>query len=358
MAKQRKKSPVKKGGGNFPFRIHDIKIIGVLLAVFIAFLIYHIVFKGNISIQSEKFYIYIPAKSTASDLADLLKEKNIIRNRLSLKVYSNLATLKPSEGGLFYLEKDWNNYQIIDNLNNQVGIPGKEIRIPSLRHRSSLLKIISNTLDLDKNKFRTILKDSALLSELSFTKESIYCIFIPGTYFVPENSTEEQVIRIMHEEFLNFWNSDRREKAQDAKLDPIQATILASIVYAETKNYEEMPVIAGVYINRLKNKMRLESDPTLVYASGDFNARRVYKNKKMLYPAYNTYLKKGLPPGPIYFPPVKVIDAVLNYEEHDYIYFCAKDDSTGCHNFANSFEEHKENANRYREFLNSKKIFQ
>ena len=161
----------------------------------------------------------------------------------------------------------------------------------------------------------------------------------------------------MHQEYLNFWNDERLAQAENAGLTPSEAIILSSIVYAETKNEEEMPVIAGVYINRLKQNMKLESDPTLVYATGDFNTRRVYKNKKNIFPGYNTYRKKGLPPGPIYYPPVKAIDAVLNYAEHDYIYFCAKGDTTGCHTFAATFEEHKENADKYRKYLDSKKIF-
>jgi UPF0755 protein len=122
--------------------------------------------------------------------------------------------------------------------------------------------------------------------------------------------------------------------------------------------YEEMPLIAGVYLNRLKKNMRLEADPTLVYASGNFRIRRVFiNNKKLAYPEYNTYRRKGLPPGPIHFPPEEVIDAVLDSEEHNYIYFCAKGDTSNCHLFAETYEEHKVNAERFRKNLDAKKIF-
>lgn len=339
--------------------MQDLKIIGVLLLLFVLFLLYHITLRTNVIIKSEKYYAYVPPSYSADQLAEYFRKKNVIRNGLSLKILAGWMGFKPLEkGGIFLIEQGWNNYQLIDHINTTEPIPAKNLSIPAVRHRSSFARIVSSQLKLDKDRFKELLKDSALLVQYkAFDKESIYCMFIPGNYYIPETSKEEEVIQRMHDEFLNFWNDARLEKAEECGLSPIQAMILASIVYAETKNHVEMPLIAGVYLNRLKKKMRLESDPTLVYATGSFSARRVYKNKKVLFPEYNTYARKGLPPGPVFFPPVKAIEAVLNYEEHDYLYFCAKDDSSGCHTFADSFSEHKENADKYRKYLNDRKIF-
>ena len=140
-------------------------------------------------------------------------------------------------------------------------------------------------------------------------------------------------------------------------LTPNEAYVLTSIVYSETKNKEEMPTIAGVYLNRIQKKMRLESDPTLLFAKNKLGAKRVFFKDKEINSPYNTYKYKGLPPGPIYIVPTWVIDKVLEYEGHDYLYFCANPNFSGVHLFAETFEEHKENAQRYRNKLNEKKIF-
>lgn len=349
----------KSRKGKASFSIHDLKIIAVLLAGFFSFFLYLITLRPNASFKTDTYHVYIPPKWTSDQLADHLRKKKIIRNGLSLKVLSSwMSFTPPEEGGIFIFEKGWNNYQLISNIQDQSPIEAMRISIPAVRHRNSLLRIIARELGLNKDSLRHLMRDSLMLDKLKpFNKESIYCMFIPGNYHIPKNSNESEVLERMHEEFTNFWNDERLEKVEEIGLDPVRATILASIVYAETKNYKEMPVIAGVYLNRLKKKMRLESDPTLVYATGSFGSRRVYKNRRMIHPEYNTYTRKGLPPGPVYFPPVKAIDAVLNYEEHEYVYFCAKDDSSGCHNFASSYREHKINADRYRKFLNDRKIY-
>jgi UPF0755 protein len=156
---------------------------------------------------------------------------------------------------------------------------------------------------------------------------------------------------------VHFWNEDRLEQAEDMGLSPEEVYILSSIVYCETKNYEEMPLVAGVYLNRLKKNMRLESDPTALFASNSRGARRVYNKHTSVKSPYNTYQNKGLPPGPICLPPPEVVDAVLDYEDHDFLYFCAKEDSSGTHNFASTYEDHKVNAENYRKSLNKRKIF-
>ena len=158
-------------------------------------------------------------------------------------------------------------------------------------------------------------------------------------------------------EYNRFWNESRLQKAEEKKLSPRQVSILASIVDKETTKTSEMPRIAGVYMNRLNKHWPLQADPTLVFALGDYNIRRVLDVHKNIDSPYNTYKYAGLPPGPICIPSIAAIDAVLNAEKHNYFYFCAKDDLSGYHVFAKTITEHNKNAEKYRRSLNKNKIY-
>jgi UPF0755 protein len=355
--KKRKTSPSRKKSDSG--KLSKVKLIAILVLTLFLFLSYQITLSPNLSIKSEKYYIYIPSHCSLKQLSGILEEKKIILNSLSFELMAGWMDYSPvKKEGLYLIKKDWSNYQLINHLKEDKPVSSKEVSLPPVRNRNNVIRTLSEAFNLDKKEFKRLLQDTVYLKQFKeFDLESIYCIFIPGTYRIKKNNSEKEIIDRMYIEYLNFWNDERLEQAEDAGLTPVEAIILSSIVYAETKNEEEMPFIAGVYINRLKKNMRLESDPTLIYATGDFNTKRVYKNKKNLYPNYNTYRKKGLPPGPIYLPPIKATEAVLNYAKHDYIYFCAKGDSTGCHSFAATFEEHKENADTYRRYLDSRKIF-
>jgi UPF0755 protein len=176
-------------------------------------------------------------------------------------------------------------------------------------------------------------------------------MFIPNTYEVYFNVTPESLIQKMNEEYKRFWNTDRLAKANKLGLMPIEVSILASIVQAETVKEDEAPKIAGLYINRLKKNIALQADPTLVYASGDFSLKRVLNTHKQIDSPYNTYKFPGLPPGPINVPQIVNIDAVLNAEDHKYYYMCAKEDFSGYHNFAKNLDEHNVNARKYQKAL-------
>ena len=176
-------------------------------------------------------------------------------------------------------------------------------------------------------------------------------MFIPNTYQVYFNVVPEELIVRMHGEYVKFWNEDRKAKAAALGLAPVEVSILASIVQAETVKQDEAPIIAGLYINRLKKDIPLQADPTLVYAVGDFTLKRVLDVHKEVDSPYNTYLHAGLPPGPINMPQISSIDAVLNYQKSDYLYMCAKEDFSGYHNFATNLRAHNLNATRYQQAL-------
>ena len=161
----------------------------------------------------------------------------------------------------------------------------------------------------------------------------------------------------MENEYNNFWNDARKAKAKKINLSEIEVGILASIVQAETNHLDEASNIAGVYINRLNKKMYLAADPTLVYAHNDFSIKRVLNIHKKINSPYNTYRNKGLPPGPINMPEKTFIDAVLNYNNHNYYFFCAKDDFSGYHVFATNLKEHNRNAKKFHRALNKRKIY-
>jgi len=176
-------------------------------------------------------------------------------------------------------------------------------------------------------------------------------MFIPNTYEVYYNVSPEALVDRMHHEYELFWTADRKAKAKEVGLTEIEVSILASIVQAETIKNAEAPVIAGLYLNRLRKGIALQADPTLVFAVGDFSLKRVLNEHKEIDSPYNTYKYPGLPPGPVNMPSIRSIDAVLNYTKSNYYYMCAKEDFSGNHNFTNSYEEHMKNAARYQRAL-------
>jgi UPF0755 protein len=187
--------------------------------------------------------------------------------------------------------------------------------------------------------------------------DNIACIFLPNTYEFYWNTSAEEFINRMLKEYSIFWNSSRKEKANNINLDYYEVAILASIVEKEqTIKVDERPDIAGLYLNRISKGMKLQSDPTVIFAIGDFSIRRVLKKDLKIKSLYNTYLNKGLPPGPICLPSINAIDAVLNASNHDYLFMCAKEDFSGYHNFAKNSINHNKNARKYRRALNKRKI--
>ena len=258
--------------------------------------------------------------------------------------------------GLYKLESGWGNFRIIQSLQNGCKKKYFSYTIPAVRSREHLIKSVALETEISETGLRAALNDTSFLKTLDLDPENVYCIFLPGTYRKFSSGDPFEVLRDIREEFLFFWNHERVQLANKISLKPVEVSKLASIVYAETKNVAEMPVVAGLYLNRLKKNMRLEADPTLLFAKNNIRARRVYFKYKTIDSPYNTYKYKGLPPGPIGPAPPFVIEAVLHAEEHDFLYFCARGDSSGCHNFTQDFEEHKLNAQKYRGLLDKRKI--
>jgi len=211
-------------------------------------------------------------------------------------------------------------------------------------------------IESDSTEIIKLLRDSAYISIFGFDKETILIMFLPNTYEVYWNITPKDLMDRMYLEYNKFWNADRRHKAEEIGLDPEEVSVLASIVEKETAKNDEKAKIAGVYMNRMKYGWRLQADPTIIYAWGDFGIRRVLNIHKQVDSPYNTYIYFGLPPGPICIPSIASVEAVLNREDHNYMFFCAKDDFSGYHVFATTHAQHNINANRYRRALDARNI--
>ena len=230
------------------------------------------------------------------------------------------------------------------------------ITIPEVRTMERLAAALSKKIMVDSIDIISALKDSALCASIGYDTATIYAIFIPNTYSVYWDISMPRLIDRMVTEHARFWNVARTAKAAEAGLSLTEVSTLASIVDEETANNAEKPTIAGLYINRLRIGMPLQADPTVKFATGDFTLRRITGKHLKTDSPYNTYLHEGLPPGPIRIASIAGIDAVLNYEKHDYLYMCAKEDFSGTHNFAASYGEHQRNARRYTNALNKLRI--
>jgi UPF0755 protein len=339
-------------------KIPRTKILLYSAALFFVYILFKLALASNISINADVYYFYVPKQNSTISLSDTLSKRGFLKNRYSFRAMAYLLKLMPVDPGMYEIRKNWNNYQLITHFQNHTPRPSRLAKVSSLQSREHMVKAFCKEASVKFEPVWKLLHDDTFLQELEpLNKESVFSIFIPKQYRIYTSSNAEELIRRMHQEYLLFWNDARLHKAREIGLKPQEIHTLASIVYAETKNEEEMATIAGVYINRLQQRMRLESDPTLLFAANKFGARRVFFKDKNIASPYNTYKNKGLPPGPIYTVPHKVIDKVLEYEGHDFLFFCAKDDFSGQHHFAETYELHKENARRYREKLNSKKIY-
>jgi len=209
---------------------------------------------------------------------------------------------------------------------------------------------------VDSSTLSEQLNNPEIQEKYGFTKETFSGMFLPNTYQFNWSSDEQDFLDRMSKEHAKFWKL-RTSKAEAIKLTPNEVTTLASIVQSETAKSDERKRIAGVYMNRLQKGIPLEADPTLIFAMGDFTIRRVLNKHKEIDSPYNTYKNQGLPPGPINLPEVSYIDAVLDYEKHDYIFFCAKEDFSGYSNFAKTYSQHLKNAKKYHKAMNDRKIY-
>jgi UPF0755 protein len=294
--------------------------------------------------------ITIKANLSLNHIADSLKRKGILEDVLSFMFVSKVLDYTDNvKAGTYTIPPRANNLTVVRLLKKGAGTV--KVTFTNARLKEELPAKLCKNIIADPDELYSLLCDPAVTAQYGFDTTTIGCMFIPNTYEVYTSTDARGLLERMKKEYDIFWNKERRQKAENIGLTPIQVSILASIVQAETKKNEEKPTIAGVYMNRLNKRMPLQADPTLVFAARDFTIKRVLSGHKEIDSPYNTYKYTGLPPGPINIPDISSIDAVLDYEKHRYVYFCAKEDFSGYHNFAETLDEQTNNANRYRRAL-------
>ena len=230
------------------------------------------------------------------------------------------------------------------------------VTINNVRTPAQLAGKLARQLDADSAALLRVVTSERVARELGFDSVTLFSMFIPDTYELWWTTTPEELVRRMKQEYDRFWTPVRDAKRKRSGLSRLEVMTLASIVYEETRKTDEMPRIAGVYINRLRRGIPLQADPTVKYALQDFTLRRVLHRHLKTQSPYNTYIHRGLPPSPICMPGKNAIDAVLGFEQHDYIFFCARPTFDGYHNFARTLREHNANARAYSAELNRRKI--
>jgi UPF0755 protein len=329
----------------------------IIASGLVGYQLYNAVLKPNIWIKSkEAATLYIPTGSTFDDLKTLLYERGIIINRFSFEWLAKRKKLSDNiHPGKYQLSDGMSNDELINLLRSGKQTPVKLI-FNNIRTKANFAQKVAPDIEPDSSGIMNLLNDSSYLSIFGFSTETILTMFLPNTYEVYWNISGKELMDRMYTEYNKFWNTDRRQKAELIGLSPVEVSILASIVEKETNKNDEKARIAGVYLNRMNKNWMLQADPTIVFAWGDFEMKRVLNIHKEIESPYNTYTNYGLPPGPICIPSISSIDAVLNKEDHNYMFFCAKEDFSGYHVFAASHAEHNINANRYRRALDEMNI--
>lgn len=334
------------------------------LGVFVAILglVYYYLFTA-LSAQAGTHYIYIDGDDTQDSVVAKLRP---ISTGHGLTGFSTLARHSSYADhvrtGRYAVKEGEGAFTVFRHIKNGMQEPVM-LTIPEVRTMDRMAGAIAKKLMLDSTEVATALADTTFIAKYGYTEATLPALFIPNTYEIYWNVTLDHFMERMQKEHDNFWNADRKQKAQAMELTDTEVATLASIVDEETANNAEKPMVAGMYYNRLMLRnteypegMPLQADPTIKFAWKDFGLRRIYHKLLSIDSPYNTYKNTGLPPGPIKVASVKGIDAVLGYTRHDYLYMCAKEDFSGTHNFARTYEEHIKNAAKYSKALNERGI--
>jgi len=340
--------PIKKNKKKYII-ISSIGVITILFAYF-----GYVFFAKAIK---KDFVLYVKNGTTLQEVINQLSENDALVSKSNFAVTAKLMGLrtKTLKTGAYKMEKGFSNAKMVNIL-----LKGRQMPINvvfrTVRTPEDFAEFVAEKFYIYQDSMLQALKNNELLREFGVKDTTIMSILLPDTYQMYWTAKPREIIQKLYQGYQKFWNAERIQKANDIGLTPLQVTVLASIVEAETQKNDEKPIIAGVYLNRYFKKMKLQADPTAVFAAQDFTIKRVTGDILKTDSPYNTYLHEGLPPGPINNPSKTSIDAVLNYEKHNYLFFCAKADFSGYHAFAQDYETHKKNAKLYQQALNMKGI--
>jgi UPF0755 protein len=340
-----------------PKSMYVILVLSIIATV-LFWRAYTYVFSENVFFKNnESAYLFaIPTGSNVSGIAAKLAAETKIQDTSGFVLLSKLVKLNSHiHPGLYELKKGMSNKDIVLLFRSGKRKP-VDLTIKFERYSQDIPRMVAPKLEANYEEMLSLLEDENFLDSLGFTKQTAICLFIPDTYEFNWNTSAKNFIARMNKEYKKFWTEERLQKAKDLGLTPQQVMTVASIINQESNKNDEKSRIAGVYLNRLEQNMPLQADPTVKYAVGDFTIKRVRKGHLLKNSPYNTYMYPGLPPGPICTPSKVDIDAVLNREKHNYIFFCAKPDFSGYHRFAETYEQHLQYAHEYSKWLDSENI--
>lgn len=331
-----------------------ILAVGLISGSFVYYK-YTRIMSPNVPDKLENSIVFIPTNSSFRDVVEILHRNNQIVDTISFREVSEMMNYKKStmRSGCYKINPSWSNHALISHLR-----AGDQEPISLVFNHGWVLEDVASKvaqyIEPDSVDLMTLFLNEDYINKFGYSVETLMSLFIPNTYEFYWNTNEKAFFERMLQEHNRFWKSNERLiKAKKLGMNPIEVYTLASIVEREVSKGEEKKRVAGLYINRIKQGMRLGADPTAKFATKDFKANRIlYKHTRYDSP-YNTYLYRGLPPGPISMASIKSIDAVLDFENHDYIFMCSRPDYSGYHEFAETITEHSKNARRYHRWLDS-----
>ncbi len=299
--------------------------------------------------------LYVRPCTTEADIRPQLREKCGVSSMVGWDLLKKAATFK-LHTGRYVVDSEDNLFTVFNRLRRGQQTPVR-LTIPSVRRLSRLAGVLGENLMLDSAEVADAFADSAFAASWGYTTATLPSLFIPNTYEFYWDVTMEKLMQRMQRENETFWNAEQRQqKADELGMSHEEVATLASIIDEETNYDPERARIAGLYLNRLHRGMPLQADPTVKFALGDDDLRRILNTHLRTDSPYNTYRNMGLPPGPIRIATIASLDAVLQAEHHDFLYFCAKEDFSGSHNFARTYAEHMANARKYQRALNERGI--
>lgn len=330
--------------------------IALIVVLLMAFTTWRTLFKP-VRLADGGEEIFIPRNVDYEDVKDTLRSHQLLVNESGFDLLARRKkypeNIKPGR----YIISDDMSYNDILNLLRAGNQSPVKVTFNNIRTLADLSGRLAAQLEVDSASIISFLSDEKNYRADGFTKETIISVFIPDTYEMYWTASAMDIYTRMYSEFTDFWNEDRLIRAKYLKLTPVEVSTLASIIDDEVNKADEKPKIAGVYINRLKKNMPLQACPTIKFALNDFTIRRVLNEHLKFDSPYNTYMYAGMPPGPVRCPSKEGIEAVLNAEKHDYLFFVANYDFSGYHHFSTTLKEHNIYANRYQAELDKRRIF-
>lgn len=344
----------KTSGGTFKKFIIAL-IILVIIGLGGTLTFYYLRYFGP-NVTGNKDYLYIHTGQNFDDVYKTIRDEGIVKDTTTFAwAAHNMKYVGKVKPGKYRLHEGMSNRKLIRML--QLGEQEQvELSFHVFRTKEQFTAFVGTKLETDSLTLRRYLDSADFLKQYGLNTDNAFVMFMPDTYQLYWNTSPEKFFKRMYTHYTTFWTPERKQQAAAINLSEPQVSILASIVDAEAVYDDEMPTIAGLYLNRLRKGMKLESDPTVIFAMHDFSIHRVLNKYLTVNSPYNTYLHTGLPPGPVMLPSVNAVKAVLNYQKNNYIYMVAKEDFSNRHNFATNVAEHNINAQKFRKALDERNI--